>query len=354
MTTVDALLPIAPPTPVPVLSRVRYRAKQGALALTTGPLLDLWHRFFDAEHDRVSDEAIAALQRHFRTLLDRDLANVAAGWYPEALLFDPPLASNLSAWPEALADIPRLFSRKRHARHDDLPAETPVGDYPAYYRRNFHWQTDGWLSERSARIYDLQTGFLFFGTLPLMRRMGLPPIVRALRGKRGARVLDVGCGTGRYLRQLHLALPEAKLYGVDLSPFYLRQAERTLAQVPGVALLAENGEAMPIQSDSMAAAVSNYLCHELPHDVRRRVLREIHRTLQPGGAFVLVDSLQRDGAVAKDLSPYLEWFPSAYHEPYYKDWIADEASALLRECGFEVTAKEDFLLSRVVVGRKPG
>jgi hypothetical protein len=58
--------------------------------------------------------------------------------------------------------------------------------------------------------------------------------------------------------------------------------------------------------------------------------------------------------VAKDLSPYLEWFPSAYHEPYYKDWIADEASALLRECGFEVTAKEDFLLSRVVVGRKPG
>jgi ubiquinone/menaquinone biosynthesis C-methylase UbiE len=354
MSTVEALLSVTPRTRMPVLSRARYRAQQGALALTTGPLLNLWHRFFDAEHDRVSDAAITALQRHFRALLDRDLANVAAGFYPEALLFDPPLASHLGAWPEALADIPRLFSRKRHARYKDLPEAAAADEYPVYYRRNFHWQTDGWLSERSARIYDLQTGFLFFGTLPLMRRMGLPPLVAALRGRKGARLLDVGCGTGRFLRQIHLALPEAKLYGVDLSPYYLHEAERTLAQIPGVALLAENGEAMPIQSGSMAAAVSTFLCHELPHDVRRRVLREIQRTLAPGGTLVLVDSLQRDGPVAQDLRPYLEWFPSAYHEPYYKDWIADEASALLAECGFEVTAKEDHLLSRVVTARKPG
>ena len=50
---------------------------------------------------------------------------------------------------------------------------------------------------------------------------------------------------------------------------------------------------------------------------------------------------------------YLEWFPVAYHEPYYKDWLVDEASALLTECGFEVTSKEDHLFSRVVVARKP-
>jgi ubiquinone/menaquinone biosynthesis C-methylase UbiE len=339
---------------MPLLSRARYRARQGALALGTSPLLNLWHRTFDAEHERVPNDAIAALQREFRRLLDRDLENVAAGDYPKALLFDPPLPLQLRGWPEALLDIPRLFARKRHARHHDLPAGTAAADYPPYYRRNFHWQTDGWLSERSARMYDLQTGFLFFGTLPVMRRMGLPPLTRALRGRRGARLLDVGCGTGRFLRQVHLALPEAKLYGVDLSPFYLLEAERTLAQVPGVALLAENGEAIPVQSDSMSAAVSCYLCHELPHDVRRRVLREIWRTLEPGGTFVLVDSLQADGPVAAELRPYLDWFPSAYHEPYYKDWIGDEAGALLGECGFEVSSKEDHLLSTVVAAKKPG
>ncbi len=354
MSTVDALLPVTPRRPLPVWSRARYRAQQGMLAVTASPFLNLWHRTFESKHMNPPAEAIAAIQRHFRLLLDRDLANVAAGWYPGSLLFDPPLAAQFKGWPEALLDAPRLFSRKRHARTHDLPQSASAGEYPAYYLRNFHWQTDGWFSEHSARIYDLQTGFLFFGTLPLMRRMGLPPLVQALRDKKGARLLDVGCGTGRFLRQLHLALPHAKLYGVDLSPFYLLEAERNLAQVPGVALLAENGEAMPLQSSSVAAAVSTFVFHELPRDARRRVLRDVHRTLVPGGTFVLVDSLQRDGPLAGELRHYLDFFPLAYHEPYFKDWLVDEASALFRECGFEVLQKEDHLFSRVVVGKKPG
>ena len=38
-----------------------------------------------------------------------------------------------------------------------------VGRYPPYYLQNFHWQTDGWLSTRSARAYEYSTETLFSG-----------------------------------------------------------------------------------------------------------------------------------------------------------------------------------------------
>ncbi|MHB8419834.1 MAG: class I SAM-dependent methyltransferase [Myxococcales bacterium] len=338
---------------LPLWDQARYRAFRGALALSAGPLLSLWHRSIDREYGRPPAGAPQAVQRLFRELLAEDIRHVSEGVYPRELLFDPPLPEALRTWPEALADAPRIWSRTRRKRFDDLPAEAAAQDFPDYYRRNFHFQTDGWLSERSARMYDAQVGFLFFGTLPLMRRMGLPPLVWALRGRRGARLLDVGCGTGRFLRQLHLALPQAKLYGLDLSPYYLQAAERNVAAIPGVSLLSENAEAIPMQSGSVAAAVSTFVFHELPHEVRRRVVREIHRVLAPGGVFVLVDSLQKDGPAGREVGWYLDWFPRIYHEPYYKSWLGDEAGALLTECGFALEEKRDHLFACVAVGHKP-
>jgi ubiquinone/menaquinone biosynthesis C-methylase UbiE len=337
---------------LPFWDAARYRATRGAFALSAGPLLTLWHRSLAKGYGRPPAGAPQAVQRSFRELLAEDLRNVSQGVYPRELLFDPPLPEALRTWPEALADAPRIWARMREKRFDDLPAEAAPEDFPDYYRRNFHFQTDGWLSGKSARMYDAQVGFLFFGTLPMMRRMGMPPVVAELKGRRGARLLDVGCGTGRFLRQLHYALPHTKLYGLDLSPYYLQEAERSVAAIPGVSLLAENAEEIPMQSGSVAAAISTFVFHELPHDVRRRVVKEIQRVLVPGGLFVLVDSLQKDGRLGEELAYYLDWFPRLYHEPYYKGWLADEAGALFRECGFGSVEKRDHLFACVTVGRK--
>ena len=35
--------------------------------------------------------------------------------------------------------------------------------FPDYYLQNFHWQTDGWLSTRSAASYEYTTESLFSG-----------------------------------------------------------------------------------------------------------------------------------------------------------------------------------------------
>lgn len=35
--------------------------------------------------------------------------------------------------------------------------------YPDYYKNTFHYQTDGWFSERSASVYETSTETLFLG-----------------------------------------------------------------------------------------------------------------------------------------------------------------------------------------------
>ena len=53
--------------------------------------------------------------------------------------------------------------------------------YPDYYLQNFHHQTDGYLSDHSAGLYDLQVEILFNGTADAMRRRVLAPLRRGLK-----------------------------------------------------------------------------------------------------------------------------------------------------------------------------
>ena len=104
------------------------------------------------------------------------------------------------------------------ARCATFPATMDAAAYPDYYLQNFHHQTDGYLSDHSAALYDLQVELLFNGTADPMRRRVFGPLVQGLKAFADRppgclRVLDVATGTGRTLRQLRGALPKAQLIG---------------------------------------------------------------------------------------------------------------------------------------------
>ena len=141
-----------------------------------------------------------------------------------------PVREYAGALPQLARELPRMAWRARRRAVRELPPDVDLASYPDYFRRNFHWQTDGYLSHRSAKLYDLGVEFLFLRTADVMRRQVIPPLSRFTREAPGPkRVLDVGCGTGRALYQMSLAHPQHEYSGVDLSPFYLERAGELLA-----------------------------------------------------------------------------------------------------------------------------
>ncbi len=297
-------------------------------------------------------DALEAFRRRYEALLARDLANVEHGEYPQQLL-SLPLADYAQRVPSLLRDLPRAARRMRAGNYRDLPRDVDTRRYPPYFRRNFHWQTDGYFSRRSAELYDVGVELLFLGMADVMRRQVIPPVRHFLEAEHGAggRLLDVACGTGRTLYQLAAALPDLHMYGVDLSPYYLQVAREVLAHVPDVSLVAENAEDMPFRDGFFDVVTSVYLCHELPRNARHNVLREMHRVLRPGGLLVLMDSCQVSESAP--MAFFLDSFSRDFHEPFYADYVRDDLETALRESGFEIDRVETHFVSKAVIARRP-
>ncbi|MDJ0852367.1 MAG: class I SAM-dependent methyltransferase [Myxococcota bacterium] len=332
--------------------RAAYQAQQASFRLSLVAAHTVL-RAVAGDRETPETDAFEALREQYEGLLERDVRNAEEGLYPASLLFQMPLFEYALALPRFLLDVPRSFRRARRNEFRDLPKEANPRSYPAYFRRNFHWQTDGYLSRRSADIYDVSVEFLFMGCADVMRRQVIPPMTRFARQqkRRPLRILDVACGTGRTLSQIATALPDSQLFGVDLSPYYLESARERLADVPNVSLVSENAEKLPYRDGYFDIVTSTYLFHELPRKARRTVVNELHRVLRPGGLLVIEDSAQLEEAT--DLTPFLEGFATQMHEPFYRDYIRDDLSGLVAECGFSVEGSQRAWLAKVVRARKP-
>jgi ubiquinone/menaquinone biosynthesis C-methylase UbiE len=311
---------------------------------------------------RATPDAGVSLKRRIEQLFDEDWQDAEAGLYPRELIEALPWREYALAAPKLIADLPRTRARIRQNRHDEMP-EQLAARYPDYYARNFHYQTDGYLGHTSAELYDLQVELLFGGTADAMRRRLIPPVVRFARAQghadpdtnaataRPLKLLDVACGTGHFLRMLGSALPGAKLFGVDLSPHYLARARETLPRDLDVSLLCENAEQLPFPEGHFDAVTNVYLLHELPPEVRARVLREMARVVRPGGLAVVGDSLQLEDA--PELHRELHAFPDRFHEPFYPSYIRDDLSDRVREARLDVFDEKHAFLTKIVVARRP-
>lgn len=346
----------ASPTLLPnELTRYAYRARQAAIRL---PLVaaHLGLRPFGKRRAVLPKPAeIKALQTQLLALQDRDCENAELGLYPARLLFDMPVAEYIKQLPSLATEVLRSLRRSKQRLVRDLPQGIDLAAYPDYFRRNFHWQTDGYFSERSAAVYDVGVEFLFFGTADVMRRQIVPPVTRYLRERDAAagpaRILDVACGTGSALNQLALAHPAERYWGLDLSPFYLQHAGRRLSHVNNLSLVTENAERMPLADASFDVVTSVFLFHELPARARRNVLSEMRRVLKPGGLLVIEDAAQL--SEAGDLRSFLENFAITMNEPFFADYIASDLAEGITEAGFDVRAVERCFLSKVVTARLP-
>jgi ubiquinone/menaquinone biosynthesis C-methylase UbiE len=303
-----------------------------------------------------TDRAVPDRRRLFAdmaVLFQQDLANVEAGIYPLPADHDGSLATLLHRSRLFFEDLPDVHRRRESGVRSEVLTPETRGKRPRYYLQNFHFQSGGWMTEDSARRYDTQVEVLFQGTANATRRQALPQLheIFAGRDQRRLRLLDVGCGTGRFLDIVKQVWPRLPAVGLDMSEAYVREAKRHLRRWARIDLIVGNGEKIPLPDNSQDAVTSIFLFHELPPKVRRTMFREFARVLKPGGRLVLVDSLQRGDA--PDYEGLLELFPQNFHEPYYTSYLEEDFGAMAGACGLSHTRDLNAFVSKVMAFDKP-
>ncbi|HTW35977.1 MAG TPA: class I SAM-dependent methyltransferase [Rhizomicrobium sp.] len=285
-----------------------------------------------------------------QALFREDWKNVERGLYPMPVDIARDIAratASLRFW----ADMPNVTRRQKARGHSEA-AKKGEG-LPRYYRQNFHFQTDGYLSEHSAKLYDFQVEALFAGTADAMRRRAYIPIAKFLekRAPEESTLLDIGAGTGRFLSFVKSVQPKLKTVALDLSEPYLAQARAALARHENAEFILGAAESVPLPDASVDMAVSIYLFHELPPKVRTAVAKEIGRVLKPGGLFVLADTIQYGDL--PDFDGLIEAFPRLLHEPYYAGFARSDLKALFEPAGLVRQDTDLAYLTKVSTFAKP-
>ncbi|RST15967.1 methyltransferase domain-containing protein [Streptomyces sp. WAC05374] len=113
----------------------------------------------------------------------------------------------------------------------------------------------------------------------------------------GDAVLDAGCGTGRALPFLRMAVgPGGTVIGVDLTPAMLTAAVRAGRDRNGALVLADAGR-LPLRDGVLDAVFGAGLVSHLSRPAED--LRELARVVRPGGRLALFHAVGRAALAAR-------------------------------------------------------
>lgn len=168
---------------------------------------------------------------------------------------------------------------------------------------------------RRARIYEA-----------VVDRINRPLHQLALRtrpAQAGARVLDIGCGTGAQLE--HYLEIGCEVSGVDLSPAMLARARARLGEAADLHLA--DATDLPFPDDRFDLLLASMFLHELSGPVRQRVLAEAARVLATDGAAVIVDfgvgDLSLRGRLRRAVSTAFELAAGRAHFRAFRGYVGE-------------------------------
>jgi demethylmenaquinone methyltransferase/2-methoxy-6-polyprenyl-1,4-benzoquinol methylase len=112
----------------------------------------------------------------------------------------------------------------------------------------------------------------------------------AARVRRGARVLDIGCGTGASARRLAQRVgPSGRVVGVDVSERMLEIArQRRPLRVGTVRFIRANALTLPFPDEAFDYVTSAFVTRNVMMQLDE-LLAELRRVLVPGGALCFLD-----------------------------------------------------------------
>ena len=115
----------------------------------------------------------------------------------------------------------------------------------------------------------------------------------------GARVLDLGCGTGLELEAYFALNPEASVTGIDLSGAMLKALGNKFPDRK-ISLILGSYFDVPLGEGIYDAAVSVESLHHFPAERKEKLYRKLHAALKEEGVFVLTDYFAESGELEEE------------------------------------------------------
>jgi ubiquinone/menaquinone biosynthesis C-methylase UbiE len=302
-------------------------------------IFSLWVK---APHQESRKEIMDHLKKEVLSLHALDAHNTAQNIYGPSEITINDIADHIKYLPLVLLDSLRVSYRRKNNIHNDLPA-LKIKNKPDYIKRNFHFQTGGYFSKYSARLYEQQVEILFSGTAAAMRRLLIEDIKKVLKTKKKIKILELAAGTGAATKDFMKSFDYSHYVVSDISSEYLSIAQKKIND-SHIEFVTTCAESLPFKDNSFDLVFSIYLFHEIPSKVREMVLAESFRVLKQGGVIGICDSLQKNDVPI--LNPILAQFPLDYHEPFYKNYTVWNAQSALTKAGFKDTHSRFKLLSK--------
>ena len=103
-------------------------------------------------------------------------------------------------------------------------------------------------------------------------------------------VADLGCGSGDASERLAPVVDQ--VYAIDREPAMLEAARKRLNGCDNVAFLEADLDDLPLEPDTLDAAVLILVLHHQKHP--GQIIKEVFRVLKPGGRLVIVDMTSHD------------------------------------------------------------
>jgi ubiquinone/menaquinone biosynthesis C-methylase UbiE len=227
-----------------------------------------------------------------------------------------------------------------------LSVQNPDLVYPKYYLTSFHAYEQGNMSWEAATEVEVAARAVHAGIWPeagaegdAKLRASYHEIIKSQIPSSPRDIIDLGCSVGMSTFALGDVYPEAKMTGVDLSPYFLavaqyrsqqKQAELSNQKSPTWVHAAAESTGLPAAAFDLVSMC--LVCHELPQKATREIFREARRLLRVGGHLTIMDMNPQSEVYAK-MPPYILTLLKST-EPYLDQYFGLDIEQALVDSGF--------------------
>jgi ubiquinone/menaquinone biosynthesis C-methylase UbiE len=151
----------------------------------------------------------------------------------------------------------------------------------------------------------------------------------------GARVLEVGCGTGAVARTLAVRPGVGEVVGLDPSPVFVQRARQIAAGVDNLSYVLGRGTALPFDDGAFDAVVFHTVLSHIPE--AGAALAEAARVTAAGGGLAAFDGDYATTTVALgDRDPLQACVDAAMEALVHDRYLVRRLGTLVRAAGWEV------------------